>query len=102
MITRRLTLSFFSLAIVAGLSACGSDAVSTGDLEQEVSDQLEAEVGEAPDSIDCPDPLPAEVGAEVRCTLTDADTSFGLTLTVTEVDGEDVAFDILVDDAPEG
>ena len=76
--------------------------MSTADLEAEVSAQLEQLVGQAPDSVDCPDALPAEVDAEVRCTLTSGDTMFGLTLTVTSVEDGKALFDVVVDDAPQG
>lgn len=85
-----------------GATTCGSESVSTTDLDAEVSTQLEAEVGQAPDSVDCPDALPAEVDAEVRCTLTSGDTTFGLTLTVTGVENDEAVFDIVVDDEPQG
>ncbi len=86
------------VALVLGAAACSSGSASSSDLEGEVSSQLEALVGQAPDSVSCPDELPAEVGAEVRCTLTSDETTFGLTVTVTSVDGDVVIFDIVVDD----
>ncbi len=99
--SRRSTI-IAATTLVLGLAACGSNSVPSSDLETVVADQLEAEVGQAPDSVDCPDELPAEVGAEVRCSLTAEETTFGLTVTVTSIDGDDVLFDIVVDDAPEG
>ena len=101
MLTRR-SLAIVSVALMLGATACGSESVSTTDLEAEVSTQLEAEVGQAPDSVDCPDALPAEVDAEVRCTLTSGDTTFGLTLTVTSVENDEAVFDVVVDDEPQG
>jgi len=101
MFTRRAFI-IISVTLAFGLAACGSGSVSTADLEALVSTQLEETVGQAPDSVDCPDALPGEVGAEVRCTLTTDDTTFGLTLTVTSVDNDVALFDIVVDDAPEG
>jgi len=101
MFTRR-SLAIVSVTLMLGATACGSESVSTTDLEAEVSTQLEAEVGQAPDSVDCPDALPAEVDAEVRCTLTSGDTTFGLTLTVTSVENDEAVFDVVVDDEPQG
>ena len=101
MLTRR-TLAIISVTLMLGATACGSGSVSTADLEAEVSVQLEQLVGQAPDSVDCPDALPAEVDAEVRCTLTSGDTTFGLTLTVTSVKDGKALFDVVVDDAPQG
>lgn len=101
MLTRR-ALAIVSVTLILGVTACGSGSVSTADLEAEVAAQLEAEVGQAPDSVDCPDELPGEVGAEVRCTLTSGDTTFGLTLTVTSVEDDQALFDVVVDDEPQG
>ena len=98
----RPTLAIISVTLMLGATACGSGSVSTADLEAEVSVQLEQLVGQAPDSVDCPDALPAEVDAEVRCTLTSGDTTFGLTLTVTSVEDGKALFDVVVDDAPQG
>lgn len=93
-----------SIALVASslvlLSACGQAEVSTDTLEKQVSTQLEAQVGQAPDSVTCKDPLPAKVGEKVRCELSADDTRIGLTVEATEVDGDNVKFDISVDDKP--
>lgn len=85
-------------ALLLLLSAC-SGGVPQADVEQQVSDALAETVGQTPDSVDCPGDLPAEVGAEMRCTLTAGGESIGLTVTVTEVDGNEVNFDIAVDEA---
>lgn len=85
-------------AILLLLSACGSGAVPQEDVEQQVSNALAESVGQTPDEVDCPEDLPAEVGAEMRCTLTVGGESIGLTVTVTSVEGNDVNFDILVDE----
>lgn len=66
-------------------------------VEQEVSDQLEAQVGTAPDEIDCPDDLVGREGEEMRCVLRAGEDELGVTVTVTEVEGQDVRFDIAVD-----
>lgn len=94
-----------SLALAAGsvflLAGCGQAEVSTDDLEKEVSAQLEQEVGTAPKSVSCDDPLPAEKDAEVRCVLTAPDdTQIGLTVTTTSVDGDNVKFAVQVDEEP--
>ncbi len=96
--------------LAGGLLAGCSGSVSVGDettvdadqVAGRVSDQLEQRVGRAPDSVDCPDDLDAEVGATVRCTLTDGETQLGVDVTVTEVDGDTVRFSVQVDDQPKG
>lgn len=74
--------------------------VAQSDVETQVADSLEAQVGQRPDSIDCPGDLAGEIGHEMRCTLTDGADQYGLTVTVTEAEGTRVDFDIVVDDTP--
>ncbi|WP_203217407.1 DUF4333 domain-containing protein [Nocardia arthritidis] len=84
-----------------GTGPAGGAAVSKPDLESEVRAQLAAEVGQAPKAVSCPGDLPAQVGTQMRCQLQDeAGRVYGLTVTVTAVQGTDVKFDIKVDDQP--
>ena len=83
------------------LSACdasvgvGERVLDSAEVEAEVVNQLEAEVGERPESVDCPDEIEAAEGETYRCTLTAEDGStIGLTLTMTDDEGN---FDIEVD-----
>lgn len=85
-------------ALLLLLSACGAGSVPEEDVEEQVSNVLAETVGQAPDEVDCPDDLPAEVGAEMRCTLTADGESIGLTVTVTSVEGNNVNFDVKVDE----
>lgn len=96
------TIGAAALALTLGLSGCGGPSVESSDVEEQVSNQLEKQVGQAPDSVDCPNDLDAEVDAEERCTLTVGDQSYGVSVKVTKVDGDNVSFDIAVDDQPEG
>lgn len=94
-----------TLALVAGsllvLSGCGGQAeVSTDDLEEQITTQLTEQVGQAPDDVTCEDPLPAEEGEQVRCSLTAGESTYGIDVTASEVDGDNVRFDIQVDDEP--
>ena len=62
-------------------------------------EELTAEVGAEPESVECDGDLPAEVGATLRCVLTAPNgEQVGLTVTATEVADDDVSFEILVDD----
>lgn len=86
---------------LTGCSASTGGSVDSNELEQQVSDTLEAEVGTAPEGVDCPEELAAEAGATTRCTVTAPDGSeIGATVTVNEIDGSDVNFSVEVDDAP--
>lgn len=97
MITRFAAPALAALALA--LTGCSQTVtVDEADLEAEVSRQLEASVGQAPDEIDCPGDLAGEEGTEMRCTLTAGEDELGLTVTVTGVDGTDVDFDVQVDE----
>jgi hypothetical protein len=99
---RRLTVLAAAPAIALALSACSS-SIDSGKLETTAADVLEGQVGVRPD-IACDEDLPAEVDASTRCLLTDKATGeeYGVTITVTSVDGSDAQFDVIVDDAPSG
>jgi hypothetical protein len=109
-VSRRLRRLAATSFLLAGLAACSVDVstsssstLSADSVASSAEDALEEEIGVRP-SITCPDDVDAEVGAETRCTLTGGDdpTEYGVTVTVTSVDGEDVAFDVEVDDEPLG
>lgn len=90
------------VALLAGCSAefsvGGEDGVDQAQVEQQVSRELEELVGQAPDLIECPGDLRAEEGTEMRCVLTAGEDRLGVTVTVTRVAGDDVDFDIEVDE----
>jgi Domain of unknown function (DUF4333) len=62
---------------------------------------LEEQAGLRPD-ITCLDDLEAEIGAEGRCTLTVGGDpeKYGVTVTVTSVEGDTANFDVQVDEQP--
>lgn len=101
----RRVLGPAALLVLLTTSACsasvsvGGAEVPSDQLERKVSAALEDSVGRAPESVDCPDPLPARAGAEVRCTLTDGGISLGLTASAHDVQGSDVDIRVQVDDA---
>ena len=95
----------WAAASVATVAACSFSAgagvsVDKNDLAKEISNQLEKQVGHAPESVECPDDLKGEVGATTRCTLSDSGETYGVDVKVTKVDGTDVKFDLKVDDQP--
>lgn len=94
-------LGFAAVATAAGCSfSTGGVTVAKDDVATEISNQLKQEVGRAPESVSCPSDLKGEVGATLRCELTDSGDTYGVTATVTKVDGTNVKFDIKVDDEP--
>ncbi|GGR43896.1 hypothetical protein J2S40_004189 [Nocardioides luteus] len=82
-----------------GGDAASSTTLAENILETEVADVLEKQVGQRPDDVDCPGDLPAKVGETMRCTLTAGADRLGLTVTVTEVVGTSVNFDVDVDES---
>jgi hypothetical protein len=79
------------------------DMVETVDknaVANQISDQLSQQVGEKPDSVTCPDNLKGAEGATLRCNLKDGAQTYGVTVTVTSIQGGDVKFDFKVDDQP--
>ncbi|MEY9214243.1 DUF4333 domain-containing protein [Thermobifida halotolerans] len=80
----------------------GAVSVDSGTVAEVVETQLTAELGQSPGDVTCPENLPAEVGAEIRCELDTGGEVYGVTVTATSVEGTDVNFDILVDEQPMG
>ena len=79
------------------------DMVETVDknlVASKLSDQLTEKVGRKPDSVTCPDNLKGTQGATLRCELKDEGQTYGVTVTVSDVDAGDVHFDFKVDDQP--
>ncbi|MFJ2837703.1 DUF4333 domain-containing protein [Nocardia sp. NPDC087230] len=94
-----------ALLSVAAVSAGCSVSVGTATVDKEavaeqISTQLQAQVGETPDEVTCPEDLKAEQGATMTCTLTEQGATYDVKVTVTSVEGDNTKFDIEVADAP--
>lgn len=74
--------------------------MSEEQVEQGISDQLTKKVGKRPDRIDCPGDLKAKVDETMRCNLISGGSSIGVTVVVTAVEGDNVQYDVQVDNAP--
>ncbi|WP_188079025.1 DUF4333 domain-containing protein [Actinotalea subterranea] len=94
------TFAVLALTLTACSVSVGGSQVSSDELAEKVSAVLAETVGRAPELVECPDPLKAEAGAEVRCTLTDSGESYGVTVTATDVVDDEVAIDVEVDAEP--
>ncbi|MFD6949347.1 hypothetical protein A6A08_12655 [Nocardiopsis sp. TSRI0078] len=90
------------LATGCSFSFGGPGSVDADQVAQRSSEMLAEQIGQAPDEFTCPEDLPAEVGAEVRCELTHGGESLGVTVTTTSVDGDNVQWDVQVDETPAG
>ena len=91
------------LPVLVLAAACGTGTVSKDDVAKAAEDSLEKQVGQRPD-VSCPDDLEATVGATTRCTLTaqGLDGTYGVTVKVTKVEGDQASFDVQVDSEPQG
>lgn len=95
-----------AVVIAAGLlGACSAHfeagktaAVGKEQLAKVVKEKLETQVGAKADSVVCDDALPAKVDATQRCVLTAGGKKYGVTVTATSVEGDNVKFDVKVDD----
>ncbi|CAN5498645.1 hypothetical protein BH09ACT12_BH09ACT12_17950 [soil metagenome] len=99
---RRLVASLTGGLLLAGCSVSlgGADALGPDELVQQLDPQLQDLKGEGAevDDLNCDGDLAADVDAEQRCHFTDVNGDrYGLTVTVTDVDGGDVAFDLATD-----
>jgi hypothetical protein len=101
-VTRRLLAP--TALVLTALSACGStDALSAGQVATSAEKALEQKIGVRPE-VTCPKELAATVGAKTRCTLTAPgdSTKYGVTVTVTSVDGDTPDLQVVVDHQPMG
>lgn len=90
----RRTVSLLTIPAAAlAITAC-SKSVDTDELEKQVAAQFEAQ-GIKTDEVNCEDDLEAEVDATTECEVTGGGETVTVELTVTEVDGNNVKFDIL-------
>ena len=103
--TYRLVQTFGSLSLAAAIGASGAALViATARADPGVVDkndlatQIAQTTGHKPDSVSCPDDLPATVGAKLKCALTDGGQAYGVSVTVTDVIGTRVGYDFKVGD----
>ncbi|TDC53744.1 DUF4333 domain-containing protein [Jiangella ureilytica] len=99
----RLAAALAAAALVgAALSACSAlddRSVPESDLETAVKQLMEEQSGHPVESVTCDGDLPGEVDASVRCTATVDGETVGLTVTATDVDGNDVRYEVRTDTA---
>jgi hypothetical protein len=87
-----------SASVDAGTS---TPRMSSGKLATLLAEKLAATTGRPKPEVACPEDLAAKVGTTTRCTLTAGDDStLGVTVKVTSVDGDQINFDFQVDETP--
>jgi hypothetical protein len=85
--------------LLLGPVACGTDVLPAKQVADGAAKALEPQVGVRPD-VSCPEDVEQTVGATARCTAGVAGATYGVTVTVTGVDGEDAVYSVEVDDKP--
>lgn len=83
-------LGVVALAMLVGCT--GTPSVSAGDVEEQAQQEFSEQF--PVDSVECSDELPAEVGASITCVLVSEGTSFEMTATVSDVQGDEADFDL--------
>lgn len=99
-IVRTLLVSGAAVGLVAGAGACScsvgsSHAVSKSDVAGQITSKMTDAAGNKPDSVTCPNDLPAKVGAQLNCEMKVKDQTFNVNVTVTSVEGSNVKFDMV-------
>jgi hypothetical protein len=80
--------------------AAAAGSKPEGQIASIISKQLTEKNGRKPDSVTCPDNLKGVKGATLRCQLTEGGDKYGVNVTVTSVDGDNLVFDFESDDQP--
>ena len=95
------------LAVCAGAALAGCSAsvtltteptIDKATLEKGITDTLTKKVGQRPDAVECPIALKVKVGETTRCALTANGVRYGVTATITSVQGANYHYDVQVDD----
>ena len=100
-IVRTLLISGAAAGLMAGAGACScsigtsSHAVSKNDVASQITSKLTDAAGNKPESVTCPGDLPANVGAQLNCTMKVKGQTYNVNVTVTSVNGSDVKFDMV-------
>lgn len=107
-LVRTLLISGALAGLIADVGACsctigssGPRTLSKSRVADQITDKMTDAAGNKPDSVSCPRDLQAEVGAQVDREMKVKDKTYNVNVTVTSVEGDDVNFDIKVDDQPE-
>lgn len=99
-IVRTLLISGAAAGLTAGAGACScsigsSHSVSKSDVAGQITAKMTDAAGNKPESVSCPNDLPAKVGAQLNCEMKVKSQPFNVNVTVTSVDGNDVKFDMV-------
>ena len=88
-IVRTLLVSGAAAGLMASAGACScsigssSHAVSKSDVASQITQKLTDAQGNKPDSVDCPNDLPATMGAQLNCSMKVKGATYAVNVTVT-------------------
>lgn len=90
----RILLAVIPAALLA-VGCSSTPSLAESDLESEVGKGIATQMGVPPQdvTVTCPGDLEASVGSTLTCSVTTAQDGADVLITVTSVDGTDVAFD---------
>src|SRR5271168_3691461 len=100
-IVRALLISGAAAAVAASAGACScsvgssSHAVPKNDVSSQISSKMTDASGNKPESVTCPNDLPATVGAQLNFAMKIKGAPYNVNVTVTSVNGSDVKFDMV-------
>ena len=99
-LVRTLLVAGTAAGLMAGTGACScsvgtSHSVSKSDVASQITSKMTDAAGNKPDSVTCPNDLPAKVGAQLNCEMKVKNQTFNVNVTVTSVEGSNVKFDMV-------
>jgi hypothetical protein len=95
-VSRRRLVALVPLLLL-GPVACGTDVLPAGQVADGAAKALEPQVGVRPD-VSCPHDVEQTVGATARCTASVDGETYGVTVTITGIEGQDAVYSVEVDD----
>lgn len=98
-VAHTLLVSGLAAGLMAGLPGCsfslGSGEVKKSDVVGQITAKMTDADGNKPESVTCPDPLKAEVGAQTNCQMKVKGKPYNVNVTVTQIKGDSVNFDMV-------
>lgn len=87
--------------LMLAIGSCGRDAVPADDIEQKIGELVMRTEGRPAEAVYCPQGLPTKTGSSIRCSLTvGGGRTYGVTVKLRSVDGEQTDYQIEVDGTP--
>ncbi len=99
-LVRTFVVAGAAAGLVASAAGCScsvksTHSVSKSDVASQITAKLTDAAGNKPESVTCPNDLPAKVGAQLNCEMKVKNQTFNVNVTVTSVEGSNVKFDMV-------